>query len=256
MGKRVRRLRREGTFYSTQLSRRVAETLEYCHEQQAIGIVTADFGCGKTAAVRHWREQNAGRVSCTVMECDEFCSTNKLDFVRSLAKLYGITRKVGTMNGGLVFEELCEQVRENPGLIVIDQTETLAARCCQIIRQLWDKTSDAGVGVVMLAAPILLERLMAGRTADLGALQSRVGIWVPLSGLTRSEMAAIVRQEGIVDVDEAAFDVWNKAIGGSIRRLMRSIDLLKSRHAGKRVSETTVAGVAGHLWGLNLSKAA
>jgi hypothetical protein len=108
------------------------------------------------------------------------------------------------------------------------------------------------VGVVMLAAPILLARLMVGKMVDLGALTSRVGIWAPLSGLARGEMAAIVKQEGFEDVDAAGFDFWFKATAGSMRRLMRSIDLLRAKHAGRRITEKTVIGVAAHLWGMNV----
>jgi hypothetical protein len=106
--------------------------------------------------------------------------------------------------------------------------------------------------VVILAAPILLARLSKSGMADLGALTSRVGIWAPLAGVTRNEMAAIAKQEGVADVDEAAFDLWWKATGGSMRRLMAALDLLKTKHAGKRVSEKTIAGVAGHLWGMSV----
>jgi hypothetical protein len=90
------------------------------------------------------------------------------------------------------------------------------------------------------------------RVADLGALTSRVGIWAVLSGLGKSEMAAIVKQEGFTEIDEAAFDLWWKATAGSMRRLMRALDLLKAKHAGKRITEKTIAGVAGHLWGMRL----
>ena len=69
-------------------------------------------------------------------------------------------------------------------------------------------------------------------------------------GLTRAEMAAIIRAEGISDVEEAAFDFWVKMTGGSIRRLMRTIRLLQTRHAGRRITEKTLVGVAGHLWGV------
>jgi hypothetical protein len=37
-----------------------------------------------------------------------------------------------------------------------------------------------------------------------------------------------------------------------MRRLMRALDLLKAKHAGKRITEKTIAGVAGHLWGMSL----
>jgi hypothetical protein len=70
--------------------------------------------------------------------------------------------------------------------------------------------------------------------------------------VTRHEMAAIAKQEGVADVDEAAYDLWWKATGGSMRRLMAAIDLLRSKHAGKRVTEKTIAGVASHLWGMSV----
>ena len=170
-----------------------------------------------------------------------------------MARTFGVAQQVGSQNGGLVFRELCDYLRMNPCLMIFDQCETLRPRVCQVIRQIWDRTHDAGVGVVMLAAPILLARLLGGKMVDLGALTSRVGIWAPLAGLTRGEMAAIVKDEGFTEVDEAPFDLWHRAAAGSMRRLMRSLDLLKARHKGKRISEKTIAGVAGMLWGMSIT---
>jgi hypothetical protein len=148
---------------------------------------------------------------------------------------------------------VCQALRERPCLLIFDQCEVVRVRIFQVIRQLHDRTHQAGVGVVLLAAPVLMSRMLGSRMADLGALTSRVGIWAPLGGLTKSEMAAIVRQEGVGEVDDSAFEVWFRATGGSMRRLMRSLDLLKAKHAGKRISERTIAGVAGSLWGMHLT---
>jgi DNA transposition AAA+ family ATPase len=248
--KRVRKVAKAGNFYQTQTVKRIADVLDYCAEQCAIGVVTADFGVGKTEAVKAWRRKNAGKVEAVVFEFDEFSSTNKVDFVRVMARQFGLANQVGSQNGGLVFRDVCDYLRENPCLLIFDQCETVRPRVCQVIRQIWDRTHDAGVGVVMLAAPILLARLMAGKMVDLGALTSRVGIWAPLAGLTRPEMAAIVREESFPDVDEAAFELWYRSAAGSMRRLMRSLDLLKAKHHGKRISEKTIAGVASMLWGM------
>jgi hypothetical protein len=37
-----------------------------------------------------------------------------------------------------------------------------------------------------------------------------------------------------------------------MRRLMASVDLIKAKHSGRPITEKTLAGVAGHLWGLNI----
>jgi len=250
--KRVRRVAKSGKFYTTQTVKRISQVLDHCAEQCAIGLITADFGVGKTEAVKAWRRETAGKVESIVFEFDEFSSTNKVDFVRVMARQFGLAHEVGSQNGGLVFREICEYLRRNPCLLIFDQCETLRPRVCQIIRQIHDRTADAGVGVVMLGAPILLARLMAGKMVDLGALTSRISLYAALGGLTRSEMAAIVKQEGFGEVDAPAFDLWFKACAGSMRRLMRSVDLLRAAHNGKPIKEETVVGVAARLWGMSI----
>jgi len=254
--KRVRRVRRIGRFYETQTAKRIGEVLDYCAEHSAIGCITAEFGCGKTEAVREWRRRRGSKVECAVLEFTEFSSCDKVEFVRELCQMFDLPVVQGSQGGGRMFYTLCEHLKENPSLLIFDQAEVVRPRVLQVLRQIHDRTSESGVGAVLLAAPILMARLAGRKRADFGALSSRVGIWAPLSGLTRGEMAAIVKQEGISDVDDAAFDLWWKATGGSMRRLMRSIDLLKAKHQGKPIGEKTIAGVGGMLWGMNIERAA
>jgi DNA transposition AAA+ family ATPase len=251
--KRAVRIARRGTFYETSTVRRVAEVCDYCSTHAAIGIVTSNFGTGKTEAAKAWRRRE-GQVESLLMEMNEYVGCNKVDFICTLARMLGATSASGSQNGGRAFRDVCDKLRETPITLLFDQGEVARARIMQAIRQVHDCVSDAGVGVVILAAPILLARL--AKMPDLGALASRIAIYAPLSGLSRAEMAAIVRAEGITDVEDAAFDLWWKTTGGSMRRLMRSIDLIKSKHAGKRIGTKTVEGVGGMLWGLNLENAA
>ena len=205
-------------------------------------------------SVAAWRRANAHKVESLVYEFDQFSAGNVIDFVQSLARMLGVEVTIGSQRGGRVFRDICERLRETPCLLVFDQSEMVRTRVFQVIRQIWDRTHEAGVGVVLLSAPVLLVRMNQSRIADLGALTSRVGVWAPLAGISKAEMAAIVRQEGITDIDEEAFDLWWKATGGSMRRLMRALDLLKAKHAGRRITEKTIAGVAGHLWGMTISE--
>jgi DNA transposition AAA+ family ATPase len=247
-----RRVGKRGNFYRTQTVTRVAQVLDYCAEHCAIGVVTADYGVGKTEAVKEWRTHSAGKVDSVVIEFDAFSSTNKVDFIRLLARHFGVAHEVGSQNGGPVFRAVCDYLRANPCLMIFDQCEQVRSRVFEIIRQIWDHTREAGVGVVMLAAPILLKRMMRGSIEELGAITSRVGMWAPLTGLTRHEMTDILRQEGVTNIDDAAFDLWLRATGGSMRRLMRSLDLIKAKHGDRRITEKTIAGVAGNLFGMHV----
>ena len=254
--KPVRKVVRAGRFYETQVARRIGEVLDYCAEHAVIGICTADFGVGKTEAIREWRRRRGSHIECAVLEFTEFSAADKVEFVRELCRMFDLPIIQGSQSGGRMFYTLCEHLKENPVLLVFDQVEMVRPRVAQVIRQIWDRTAEAGVGIAILAAPILMARLAGRKMADLEALQSRIAIWAPLGGATKNEMAAIVKQEGITDVDEAAFDLWFKATGGSMRRLMRSIELLKAKHQGRPIGEKTIAGVGSMLWGMNVGTAA
>ena len=249
-------MRRPRDIFATETLRKVGQGLTYCAENAALGVITATYGAGKTEAVRHWREHGEGRGrESFVLELDEFTCANAVDFVERLADLVGAEYKGGCHNGGRTLRALCAHLVKNPCLLLLDQCEGMRARVAQIARQIHDRTHDAGVGMVLLAAPVLMERLQASRISDLAALSSRVGMWVQLRGLSESEMAAILKAERITTVDEAAFRTWYRAVGGSMRRLMASVDLIQAKHAGKQITEKTLAGVAAYLWGLNIGVA-
>jgi DNA transposition AAA+ family ATPase len=246
--KRVRKMK---ATYETETVRKVGQILDFAADNAMIAVVTGTFGVGKTEAVRIWRRKQR-KVRCICFEFDEFSRSNKVEFIGQLADLLGCERGAGAAMGGASFRRVVEALREKPCLVVLDQCEGLSISNFQIIRQLWDRTSDAGVGFVLLAAPVLLARLAGSQAKDLGALTSRVGAWAPLRGMSKEEMAQIVKAEGVTEVDDAAFGLWAQMCGGSMRRLMRSLELIKARHSGKRVTEKTVEGVAAMLWGMQV----
>jgi type II secretory pathway predicted ATPase ExeA len=249
----IRAPRRPREIFLTETLRKVGQSLTYCAEHAAIGVVTATYGAGKTEAIRHWREHGEGyELESCVFEFDDFSASNAVDFVERLADLVGVEYKRGPHNGGRTLRALCAHLVEHPCLLIMDQCEAVRGRVMQIMRQIWDHTHDAGVGMVLLAAPVLMERMQASRIQDLEALRSRVAMWVQLRGLSVNEMAAILKSEGITAVDDAAFRLWHRATGGSMRRLMASIDLIKAKHAGRPITEKTLSGVAAYLWGLNI----
>lgn len=245
----MRRMSKRREFYITETVRRIAQVLEYCSQQASIGVVTGDFGVGKTEAVNAWRRGDGRKTEAIIFEFDEFSASNKVSFISALAEGLGISGKCGMHDAAKVFGAVVAKLRETPALLIFDQCEMARPRVLQIIRQIWDRTRGTGSGVVLLAAPVMLAKLKNSQMQDLGALTSRVGVWTALRGLGRMEMAAIFKQEGI-SIDEDAADLCWKATGGSMRRLLSCLDMLKAKHQGKRISEKTIAGVAGHLWGM------
>jgi DNA transposition AAA+ family ATPase len=250
---KVRRVRRARDFYVTETVRNVGVALEYAAENAAIAVITGGYGVGKTEALRHWRENGGREYETRVFEFDEFAAASVLDFIGCMADMAGVPHQRGPHTGGPTMRALCAALIEAPCLLVFDQAETVRPRVMQLIRQIWDHTRHAGVGVALLAAPVLMERLTASRMRDLEALRSRVGVWAQLTGLGRAEMTAIVKQEGITGVEPEAMEMWWRATGGSMRRLAAAIDMIRAKHAGRAVTTKTISGVAGYLWGMTLA---
>jgi len=253
-GEAARPVPKRRNMYETETVKRIGDVLTYCAKNATIGVVTADFGVGKTEAVRIWKGGRGRDVQSLVIEFHEFNCCDKLEFIAEFARVLGLDGKTGFQQAGRVFRSICEHLRSHPCLVILDQAETVRPRICQIIRQVWDRTHEEGVGFVLLAAPVLLTRLLNSKLPDLGALASRIGVYAPLNGISKTEMLGIVKGEGLTEVDDAAMDLWWRSVRGSMRRLMGAIDLLKAKHAPKRVTERTIASLATSLWGMNIAR--
>ena len=109
----MRAVKKVRNFYQTQTAERTAEVLTYCAENCAIGIVSADFGFGKTESVRAWRRGAGQGVSSLVFEFDEFTCCNKVDFARGLATMLGLDARTGSQSGGAAFAPSWSGCRKN-----------------------------------------------------------------------------------------------------------------------------------------------
>jgi len=251
--KQIKDAKRARDFYRTLTVQHVCQVMDYCASTARIGVITGEYGVGKTEAVSYWRRTAGAKLDHLVFEFDEFSSAGVCDFIEALADRLNIEFTGGIRNGGRTHRAVCARLRKEPMLLIFDQCESVQARVFQVIRQIWDATHEDGVGIVLLAAPLLMQRLHYGRLKDIGALTSRVGVWGALQGLSRDEVSAVLKQEGIENITEGAYDLLWRAIGGSMRRLMAVTDLLVQKHGAKTVTERTIEGVANTLWGLQLN---
>ena len=252
-GRRVTRrpAQRKRRTYETEVMRQVWSIIDLSVENASLSMITADNGTGKTQAAKAWRARNRN-IESICFEFDDFTASSKFEFLSALASQLGLDDRITQYTATRAFRAIVNKLREDPVVLIFDQCEMVRVRVLQIIRQIWDRTCEEGVAVVLLATPQLLSRLERGRAGDLGALRSRIGVWVQLHGVQREEMAAILKAEGLTTVSEAAFDLWYRAVNGSIRHLMESVDLLVSRHEGKLIGPRTIVGVCRRLMGITI----
>jgi type II secretory pathway predicted ATPase ExeA len=251
---RPKRVKRQSKVYMTETLRKACKLIDICAEQASIGVATGYYGAGKTWAIEHWRKQQANArtgVESAVIELDVYTAGNTVTFIEELARQLGLAvRPAGPAGGHRVFRDVVEHLRSEPCVLIFDQCEAIKPRVLQVVRQLWDRTNDAGVGVAIFAAPILREKMLHSRMQDLGALTSRVTVWTGLAGLLRHEMADILKQEGVAEIDDPAFELWWKAIRGSMRVFFDMLRLIQTKHQGRRITEKTITDLAGYRLGI------
>lgn len=244
-----RRVKKQGRHYDITVTRRIHAVLDYCWTESALGVVTVEYGGGKTHAVRSWRAAHP-KVNAVVLEFREFLTGNKCWFIQKLADVLDVRAgRGGTTGGGRLFDAVVDHLREKPTLLIFDQCEAIRVPVAQVIRQLWDATRDDGTGIVLLGAHRLYERLRASRAQDLGALTSRVCPWAVLAGVTRGEMEQILKHEGISNVAPKAMEMLWLMVNGSMRMLMHMVDLIQAKHKSGAVTEVVVAEMAAFLCG-------
>lgn len=252
-----RPIRRSRDFYRIKSVQRIEQMLTHCAEHGVIGVTTGEYGVGKTEAIRRWLANQGSGRNAMVFEFDEFSAHAVVDFVNQLAGRFDLRVDRSPRGAGDTMRAICEAInqQDKPLLLIFDQCETCSPRVLQVIRQIWDKTCHFGTGVAMFASPLLLTRLHESRMKDVGALSSRVAVWVQIHGVLREETAEILKKEGVSDIEQTAIDLLWRASAGSMRRLMAASDLLVLKHAGKKITERTIEGVASHLWGLDIGNA-
>jgi DNA transposition AAA+ family ATPase len=233
--------------------KRVGQVLNYCADQASIGVITGDYGVGKTQALSYWRSKSGRTISHIYFEFDEFSARGVGDFLSCIAEQIGLdVGPVHNRNGGPAMRAIADYLATNVSLVILDQCEACSVRVLQVIRQIWDRARQGGTGIALLSSPMLVERLKLNKSKDLGALTSRVGIWTALQGVQKEEALDIVTKEGVRNIDDEAFDLLWRAVNGSMRRLMAVADLLVVKHGDKPVTARTIESLAGHLWGLNI----
>ena len=228
----------------------IAAILDFCWAKSSIGVITGEYGIGKTEAVRAWRRDHA-HIATTSLEFKQFSGSSMLSFLDVLARRLNAGTPAAR-GGEPLMQSIIDHLNRQPQLLICDQCEGVQPKVFQLIRQIWDDCK--GVGIVLLGSPLLKERLDKARMADIGALTSRVGIWQPIAGVTREEAYDILQLEGVTNIEADAFDLLWRATGGSMRRLLSASDLLAEKYTGKTVTTRTIDGVAASLWGMPLPR--
>lgn len=154
--------------YNTQ---EVLYAANYAHRMNDITLVCGDAGAGKTTALKHYAENNAGVIFITANSCTTSAS----------AVLNLICRALGRQISGrrdTIMESLIQILEGTNRLIIVDEADHLSLGALQAVRNINDR---AHVGVVLSGNEKIYDQMRYGRrSSQFQQLRTRIIVrkWV------------------------------------------------------------------------------
>lgn len=164
--------------------RRVVNAIQIAHTEKDIALIVADAGAGKSAAAA-WYARNNEKATALV---NVVSGMNRRMLVQEIARQLSLDTDRVPLN--TLIKNVADALLERDMVVILDEADYLKADALEFTRRL---VYDLGQsGLVLIGLP-RLRHLIQNLRNDHRQLESRVGVYLPLSGLTKADAAVIAR---------------------------------------------------------------
>jgi len=232
-----------GLFCSTTPAKLIWEVLQFCDEQQDMGIAVGPAGIGKTETCNEYKRKNRGTVFITA----DIATRSVGSVLGLLAKKVGGTLRSNS-NSNLL-HKVIDRLKNSKRLILVDEAHFLTWEAFEVIRKIHD---CAKVGVVYVGMERLYDQMRGGekRAMLFDQIHSRIAIRRDDIKIKKSDVRMIADNTH-PGLDKACINyLFSKAQGkGKLRAVSKILKLAVKMHAefGKPVNLTLLEQAAGFL---------
>jgi len=194
---------------------KVLKTVRMTHVTNDILLLYGPAGCGKTTALKHYKEINSGVI---YIEAD--ATTNSLHSMLTL-----IVESIGEEPKGStakMMRFLINKLSYSNRLIIIDEAQHLTIKTVDCLRALNDK---AYVSIVFSGNPKILKRMYGRMEEDYDQVHSRIGYLCSLTN--RHGIEDIMNLYDDFDISDNCFQLMGKIARrkGGLRRMVKQCSL-------------------------------
>jgi DNA transposition AAA+ family ATPase len=194
--------------------RKIVNAIAMAHAEGDIALIVDDAGGGKTTAARRYAEQNPR-------------TTIYIDVVKGMtarALVLGIAGELGVDTARVSPQALVRNVSASLAdrnmVVILDEADYLRADALEFSRRL---VNDLGrSGLVLIGLPRLTGAIQNLRN-DHRQLESRIGVYLPLAGLTRKDAEKIARSVW-PEVDGEVVDAMYRISRTDVRQFVKIIE--------------------------------
>ena len=219
----MRNDRPEPECVETPTGERIVAALEFAHLTPSIGVIYGPAGLGKTVAVTRY-VQGCAYKSAVHVRAGEFNKT-------PTALLEQITHRLGIVGSAYRADGLVDIIMREmrtPGIIVVDEAQHLSMATLDGLRYLYD---EGGIGLAFVGNELVFTHIARGRRAMFAQLESRVGVYLPVTRPEPGDLDAILAAWGVTGRDERALAFQIASAPGALRVLTH---VLRQAHLAAR----------------------
>lgn len=196
----------------------IVKAIEITHAEKDIALIIADAGSGKTTAAK-WYETHNERTAILI---PVISGMNRKMLVTELAKQLSLDTVRQPFN--TLVQNIAAALADRNMVVILDEADYLKADALEFARRI---VYDLGQsGLVLIGLP-RLRGIIQNLKNDHRQLESRVGVCLQLSGLTKKDAAFITRSVW-PDVEHEIIDAIYAIAKSDIRQFVKIIE--RSQH--------------------------
>ena len=205
--------------------RRIVNAIAMAHAESDIALIVDDAGGGKTTAARHYAEQNPR----TTIYIDVVKGMTAKSLVIRIAEGLGVdTMRV---NPQALVQNVSASLADRNMVVILDEADYLKADALEFSRRL---VNDLGrSGLVLIGLPRLTGTIQNLKN-DHRQLESRIGVYLPLSGLTEKDAGKIARSVW-PDIDGEVIDAMYRISRTDTRQFVKIIERARNTMALNKI---------------------
>jgi len=207
--------------------RRIANALQIAHAEKDIALIIADAGSGKSTAAA-WYAKNNEKATVLI---NVVSGMNRRMLVQEIARQLSLDASRVPIN--TMIANISQTLSERDMVVILDEADYLKADALEFTRRL---VYDLGQsGLVLIGLPRLKYQIQNLRN-DHRQLESRIGVYLLLSGLTRADAGSIAESVW-PKIDRKIVDAIYTVSKTDVRQFTKIIERMQGAMAVNHVAE-------------------
>ena len=213
--------------------KRIVNAISLAHTEKDITLIVADAGAGKSTSVKYYKEKNPR----TTLVINVVSGMNRKMLVTDIAKQLGIDTVRVQLH--VLIQQVAETLAAHNMVVILDEADYLKPDALEFTRRL---VYDLGKsGLVLVGLPRLKGYIQNLRN-DHRQLESRIGVFLPLGGLTKSD-AKIILNSVWEDADAEILDAVYNCSKTDTRQFCKIIERAQNTMLVNKIEKVDLATI-------------